>query len=321
MGGGQYSYEEHEAATRARATKSKEQIFKQGSCHPKMNPKGVKARECRDSPNHPAARGIVFAFDVSGSMGDLPVELALKTLPTFMKSALTIIPDAQVLFMAFGNAYEHKSPLQVGQFESEDALIDQWLGWMHLEGGGEWECESYDLAMYFAARHTALDCYEKRNQKGYFFMTGDESWYTELAPDRVLEVVGDELPAGLGIYANADELAKTYHPFFLIPDPARAANASTETNWRQLFGDCTIVLEAPEDTALVAAILIGIREGQLASDAAIVQKLTDLGCQGGHLDRVVKAVTPYARAVARGGGDPPTERPPINARPTVRSAG
>jgi hypothetical protein len=286
-----------------------------------MNPMGVKVRESRDSANHPAARGIVFAFDVSGSMGVLPAQLALKTLPSFMKTVLTILPDAQVLFMAFGNANEHQSPLQVGQFESEDKLIDQWLGWMHLEGGGEWECESYDLAMYFAARHTALDCVEKRGQKGYFFMTGDETWYVNLAPALVAKVIGDELPEPLGMYANADELARMYHPFFLIPDPARAQNGSTEQIWRMVFGDCTVVLEAPEDTALVAAMLIGVREGQLADAAAIEKKLAELGHQGAVVDRVVKAVTPYAQAVARGGGDPPTDRPPINPRPTVRSAG
>lgn len=312
MGGGHYSYEEHEAATLSRAALSSEQVFKQGSCHPEMNPLGVKARECRDSAGHPAARGIVFALDVSGSMGEIPVTLAMKNLPSFMKAVNTVLADPQVMFMAFGSVYESRSPLQVGQFESEDGLIDKWLSAIHLEGGGEWRGESYDLAMYFASRHTALDCWEKRRQKGYFFMTGDEVWYVHLDKDHLKRVVGDDLPADLGIDAVADELAERYHPFFLIPDPQRAKNDGVEAVWRRLLGDCVIVLSTPDDTAVVAALLVGIREGQLRDAEAITAKLTgELGYQPQMVDRVLRAVMPYVEAVARGGGDPPKERPAI----------
>ncbi|MCE9577786.1 MAG: VWA domain-containing protein [Deltaproteobacteria bacterium] len=322
MGGGRYSYEEHEALTRARAGLSKEQVFAQGSCHPDMNPRGVAFRESRDSEAHPASRGIVFAFDVSGSMGEIPVELAQKTLPTFMKSVLTVLPDPQLLFMAVGNAYESKSPLQVGQFESEDALIDRWLRDIHLEGGGEWRGESYDLAMYFAAHHTVLDCFAKRRKKGYFFMTGDEVYYLTMQVAKANEVLGIEAVNDAPIEVIVDELARTYHPFFLIPDPARAKHDDVLTHWRRLLGDAVIVLETPEDAALAAAMLIGIREGQLPDAAAITAKLT------GELDlppltaaRVVRAVEPYAQAVARGGGDPPTTRPPVTGIASVRMPG
>lgn len=322
MGGGRYSYEEHEAATQARAGLTKEQVFAQGSCHPDMNPRGVTFREARDSAAHPASRGIVFAFDVSGSMGEIPLELARKTLPAFMKSVLTVLPDPQVLFMAVGNSFESKSPLQVGQFESEDALIDRWLRDIHLEGGGEWRGESYDLAMYFAAHHTVLDCLEKRGQKGYFFMTGDEVWYLDSDRAKLAEVIGDQVPASIPIDDVVDALARCYHPFFLIPDPARAKHDGVEGHWRRLLGDAVIVLETADDAALVAAMLIGIREGQLADAAAITVKLTgELSLPPATAARVVRTVEPYALAVARGGGDPPTTRPPVTGVASVRMPG
>jgi hypothetical protein len=43
MGYGSYSYEAHEAMTRARADKPVQQVFKQTQCHPLMDPHGVKA--------------------------------------------------------------------------------------------------------------------------------------------------------------------------------------------------------------------------------------------------------------------------------------
>ncbi len=322
MGGGRYSYEEHEAATRARAGLAKEQVFAQGSCHPDMNPRGVAMRESRDSEAHPASRGIVFAFDVSGSMGEIPLELAQKTLPAFMKSVLTVLPDPQVMFMAVGNVYESTSPLQVGQFESEDALIDRWLRAIHLEGGGEWRGESYDMAMYFAAHHTYLDCFAKRRQKGYFFMTGDEVYYLVMQAAKATAVLGIEAVNDAPIVVIVDELARSYHPFFLIPDPARAKHDGVEHNWRRLLGDAVIVLATPEDTALAAAMLIGIREGQLPDAAAISAKLTgELNVPPATAARVVRAVEPYALAVARGGGDPPTDRPSVTGVPGIRMPG
>src|SRR5262249_47180340 len=126
MGYGNYSIDAHLAITAARAKKSQAEVFTESKCHPSMNPFGVRARESRDSEAHPESVGVVFALDVSGSMGEIPVQLATKTLPTFMESVVTVLPSPQILFIAFGNAYADQSPLQVGQFESEAGLIDQW---------------------------------------------------------------------------------------------------------------------------------------------------------------------------------------------------
>lgn len=317
MGGGRYDYDEHEAITAARAGRDKDAIFKQGACHPDLDPRGVKARESRDSEAHPDSLAIVFALDVSGSMGEIPLQLATRTMPSFMKGVLTVVPDPQVMFIAVGCAYGDRSPLQVGQFESESALIDKWLGLLHLEGGGAWRGESYDLAMYFAARHTAIDCHEKRKRRGYFFLTGDEVFFMHLPPDVVARIFGDTIDKALGIEALTDELADRYRPFFLIPDPARAKLDGCEPAWRKLLGDCTIVLGDPADTAAAAALLVGICEGELRDVAALEHKAErELGFRGPERDRLVGAVTPYLNAVLRGGGDPPrgprglTEVPP-----------
>jgi len=158
MGYGNYSYSAHQALLNSRADLPVEEIFKQQACHPLMNPKGVRVRESRDSANHPQSLGIVFALDVSGSMGEIPHLLATRQLPLFMKVLMDCkIPDPQVLFMALSDAMCNKAPLQVGQFESTAVFMHQWLTWFFLEGGGCRDTESYELAMFILSHHTVSD--------------------------------------------------------------------------------------------------------------------------------------------------------------------
>jgi hypothetical protein len=216
-----------------------------------------------------------------------------------------VLPDPQVLFMAFGNAWADRSPLQVGQFESEASLMDRWLSAAHLEGGGGGLGESYDLAMFFAARHTAMDCLQKRGRKGYFFMTGDEVSFAFVNPGKVREVIGDTIEAEIPIHEMIMELQRSFHVFFLIPDPARAGIEGCGAMWRGHLHEACVVLETPEDTAVACALLIGVQEGTLRDAAAIAAQLERLGRRGAARDRVVRVVTPFAEAIARGPLAPP----------------
>lgn len=299
MGYGEYSFEAHQAITQSRAAQPQASVFSRNDCDPAMNPRGVRFRESRDSAEHPASVGIVLALDVSGSMGEIPHQLATRTLPTFMESVSTVLPDPQVLFIAFGNAYADRSPLQVGQFESEAGLIDRWLSATHLEGGGGGRGESYDLAMYFAARHTSMDCLEKRQKKGYFFMTGDEVPFTFLPAATVSGQIGDSLQQPIPAHELVTELLRSFHAFFVIPDAKRAIDCGP--TWRQLFAERCVVLETAEDTAVACALLVGIQEGVLKDREAIAKQLEEhLGRKGEARDRVLRAVAPFAEALARG---------------------
>src|SRR5688572_16109224 len=104
MGYGSYSYEAHENLVQSRVDKSREEVFTQRSVHPLLDPHGVKFRESRDSAAHPNSVPIIFALDVTGSMGAIPEQLARRELPHFMKSLLDAeVTDPQVLFMFVGD--------------------------------------------------------------------------------------------------------------------------------------------------------------------------------------------------------------------------
>ncbi len=305
MGYGNYSHEAHRAITDQRTGLAREQIFKQTRCHPLMDPHGVRARESRDSPAHPRSVGIVFALDVTGSMGEIPDRLARKELPTFMTTVLDLgIADPQILFMAVGDAYSDVAPLQVGQFESAAAEMDQWLTTSFLEGnGGGQGHETYELALYFAARHTEMDCWVKRKKRGYFLMTGDEQPYPQVSRKQVKDLLGDELQDDIPVARMVSILRETYEPFYLIPDQARRARC--ERVWRDLLGDHVVCMESAADTCHVSAGLLGLSEGVVSDLDQLARRLEAAGAPRARIGAVVRALTPLAASLGRDATPPP----------------
>ena len=300
MGHGNYSHAAHAAIVANRGSMSANQVFAQRGCHGLMDPRGLKIRESRDSADHPASLGIVFALDVTGSMGNIPKMLAQRDLPNFMKTLGTCgVADPQIMFMAIGDATSDKAPLQVGQFESTAELMDQWLTWSFLEGGGgPGGSESYELAFYTLAQHTDLDCWSKRKKRGYLIMTGDELPYPAVSRHQVEALVGEHLDEDIPIEEAIAAAAETYNLFFLIPDLQRRKRC--ETRWRELLGDHVICMESADDTCAVAAALVGLTEGRLADTDALARALSSDGMSRERIGAVVRAVGPYADLLRSG---------------------
>ena len=300
MGHGNYSHAAHAAILADRGSKSANEVFAQRGCHGLMNPHGLKVRESRDSADHPDSLGIVFALDVTGSMGDIPKMLAQRDLPNFMKTLGTCkVADPQIMFMAIGDATSDHAPLQIGQFESTAELMDQWLTWSYLEGGGGGSgSESYELAFYTLAQHTDLDCWVKRKKRGYLMMTGDELPYPAVSRHQIESLFGEHLDEDLPIEEVIAAAAETYHLFFLIPDLKRRKGC--ERRWRELLGDHVICMESPEDTCAVAAALVGLTEGRLADIDALASALSADGMSRERVGAVVRAVRPYAHMLRSG---------------------
>ena len=300
MGHGNYSHAAHAALLADRASKSNAEVFKQRGCHALMNPHGIQVRESRDSADHPQSLGIVFALDVTGSMGDIPRLLARRELPNFMKLlGACRIADPQILFMAIGDATSDNAPLQIGQFESTAELMDQWLTWSFLEGGGGGTgSESYELAFYMLAQHTDIDCLVQRKKRGYLFMTGDEKPYPAVSRHQVEALIGEKLDEDIPIDEAIAAAAESYHLFFLIPDLQR--RKVCEERWRQLLGDRVICMESPEDTCAVAAAIVGLTEGALRDEDAVATALKGAGIARDRVGAAVRALRPYVHLIRDG---------------------
>jgi len=304
MGYGNYSHDAHVALTSRRKGTSTAELFSQRGCHELMNPLGVVARESRDSESHPSSLGIIFALDVSGSMGEIPARMATQTLPAFMQAMLDAgVTDPQILFMGIGYAGGDRAPLQVGQFESTEKLMDQWLTWLYLEGGGGGGNESYELAMYFAARHTKMDCLEKRGRRGYLFITGDEPPNPAVSRTQVQRLIGDDLLQDIPIADIIEETQRSFEPFYLIPDPDRGRKVGRE--WRDLLGDRVVVMESPDDTSYAAAGLVSLLENAVPSLDALVERYRNTGMKPRQAAAIGKALSPFAASLGRDGAPSP----------------
>ena len=189
MGSGRWSTNVYDAAARFRAaTGASAFAYSDGGAahvHPGLNPFGVPLRESRDSGEHPQSLAIAVLFDVTGSMRWVPRALQAK-LPQLLGLLLRkgYVAHPQIMFGAIGDATCDRAPLQIGQFESDNRMDDD-LSRILLEGGGGGQkTESYELALYFMARHTAADCYERRGRRGYLFVIGDEMAYPRVEARR-----------------------------------------------------------------------------------------------------------------------------------------
>jgi len=305
MGFGNYSHDAHVALTRSRGDRPEEEIFTQRSCHPLMSPRGVRKRESRDSADHPHSLGIVFALDVTGSMGEIPKRLAHRELPHFMKILVDCnVADPQLMFVAVGDATCDRAPLQVGQFESTAELMDQWLTWSFLEaGGGGQNTESYELAMYFLAQHTDMDCVRKRKKRGYLFMTGDELPYPSVSRHQVDTILGDTLDEDIPVAHVVAAVQKTFEPFFLVPELDRRERC--ERAWRDLLGDRVICMEGAGDTCFVAAGLVALTEGAVKNLEELARVVEAAGAAKDRIGPIVRAVEPYAATLSQSAAGTP----------------
>lgn len=261
MGSGVYSYTT--ACLRADSRRSltstlsvseaREVTFKHRSLDSEMDIKG-KIRESRDSEEHPNSFPIIIALDVTGSMRGIPMDLIQNSFPEIMKSLLDSgVNDAQVCFIGVGDCYFDNAPIQCGQFESSDELMEKWLQKVYLEGGGGANPgESYNLAWYFASRHTETDSFEKRGKKGVLITLGDEPCLAEIPKSEIENLFGDNAQDGITSKSLVEEVKEKwniYHIHF-----SNDNNDFISKKWKNLIGEDNVKVLPRENYNLIPVI-------------------------------------------------------------------
>lgn len=241
MGGGFYCSTSRTARAEdlGYTTKSSSEIFSK-SVNNAMSPCGLDIRESRDSKEHPESLAIILALDVTGSMMTVPHYLVKEGFPKIMDYViLQEVKDPQVLFIGIGDHHSDQAPLQVGQFESSDELLDKWLTTLFLEGnGGGNEGESYLLAWYLAGYKTSIDCFEKREKKGVLITIGDEPCLPSISGEALKRIFGN---GQYSIeYSKAELLEKASERYTIyhihVTETGAGRRSDFQNHWKQLLG-------------------------------------------------------------------------------------
>ncbi|MET9486314.1 hypothetical protein [Nocardia sp. NPDC006630] len=268
----------------------------QWKAHKSLDPKNVGMRESRDSADHGNSLPIAVLFDVTGSMGAVPriMQEKLGKLHGLLQRK-GYADDPQIMFGGIGDADTDRVPLQVGQFESDNRMDEQ-LRLILLEGGGGGQkSESYELAAYFMARHTATDAWDKRGQKGYLFIVGDELNKDRLASRHIRNVIGDKVSQDVSVESIYRELADRWYVHYILPNQSSYyGDPEIAEHWRGLLGERFLRLDDPAAVCELIALTIGIGEDRIDLGAGLAD-LRDIGSLD-EADAVGKALAPLGAA-------------------------
>lgn len=263
--------------------------------HKQMNPYGA-IRESRDSHEHPTSVAIAVIFDVTGSMGNVPRVLQTK-LGKLMRLLVQkgYVEHPQVLFGAVGDAHCDAVPLQIGQFEAGLEMDDD-LGKIFLEGGGGGQVhESYELALYFMAHHTTIDCYDKRGKKGYLFTIGDEKPYPAVSRQQVQQHIGDRCARDIAIERVIGDVQQRYEHFHIIPtQTSHGQSQEVQARWRALLGERVLLLDDEAAVCETIALAIGLCEGTVFDPSQGADDLIGAGYDANAATTAATALVPYA---------------------------
>lgn len=102
--------------------------------------------------------------------------------------------------------------------------------------------ESYSLAYYFAARHTKIDSFAKRNKKGVLITIGDDACNGSISKSVCKDLFG-EGEAEITTSAILEEAKKQWDVYHINLMDYLGQHEYVRSNWSNLLGDHVINTE------------------------------------------------------------------------------
>ena len=194
---------------------------------------------------------IVFAFDVTGSMGNLP-KIIYDKMPMIAGQIVEqgYLDDPIVSLAAIGDILCDEAPIQIGDFALVRNL-DEWLQRIWLEGGGGGHAkESYEFTIYFYARN----CEIPNAETPFFIITGDEGFREKLLATDLRERFGGEHES-IDSQTVFEELKQKFqNNVFLVHRYYSGADAKIVKQWEDTLGK-EKVIRLGSDLAIADTIL------------------------------------------------------------------
>lgn len=260
MGGGAWKSTDWAAYT-ASTIKGKttaSAIYTTSSLKPQFNPATIKIRESCDSTEHPNSTPIIIGLDVTGSMDKILMAVA-KKLNVLVEEIYkrNTISDPQIMFQAIGDSTCDSAPLQVTQFESDIKIAQQLTELWFEKGGGGNGFESYPLVWYFAANHTSIDSFTKRNKKGFIFTMGDDCYPSVLRKTEIKDIFNDTIEKDIPVEELLAQVNRKYEVFHFMLGQGGSSYSINEKAWKDLLGERAIYIN---DYDKIPEIIVSILE-------------------------------------------------------------
>jgi hypothetical protein len=208
---------------------------------------------------------VVYAFDVTGSMGNLP-KIIFDKMP-MMAGQITecgYLRDPQMSLAAIGDILSDQAPIQIAEF-SLIRKLDDWLQRIWLEGnGGGQSQESYEYTAYYYARMCTLTDAEAP----FFIITGDEGFRETLYGSDLTRHFGGkhENTEAVDVFA---ELKKKFkgNVFLIRRRYSGEDNDKIQSQWEKLLGkEYVIPLGSDQAIADVTLGLFALMSGTRTLD-------------------------------------------------------
>ena len=254
MGG---DYYDREVGTTTSNTGYSEESAKavgtQNNLHSSLNPKRWEDEPLVCTKESP----IVFALDVTGSMGDWS-KIIYDKMPMFYGQIMMqkYLTEPAISFCAVGDYTSDTAPLQVAEF-GQGKEVDQLISKIYLEGnGGGGYTESYEFPAYFYSRRVKLE----NCQLPFFFITGDEAFYDEISPSFILKHMGCVEKTNIDSFKLWKELMQKYNVFLIKKPYSNKANEKIiYKQWVNALGEERVLkVETPKACidVILGAVLI-----------------------------------------------------------------
>jgi len=267
MGYSRFDPDDWDTYSTKTASKPAAAVFKSVGLHEDLDPLKFKVRESRDSVLNPESTAVIVGFDETGSMGHIPEYFVKTGLGILFQSILDRKPvtDPHLMVMGIGDAEcGDKSPIQVSQFESDISITNQ-IEKVHLEhGGGGNGYESYELPWYIARFRTSIDCFEKRNKKGYLFTIGDEPASKGVIKSQVKKFIGDAIERNIPLKEMYEMVSKMYNTYHIIIAEGYYQHSPDEVrdSWLEVMGENAIILTDYTKLSELITSIIEVNEGR-----------------------------------------------------------